>query len=572
MLVHLYDNGLLADEAGVRRPGLVVVPPGLLRNWQQEFQQWAPQLEIYLYHGPKRELPRSSVDVMLTTYHMVRNDVSTLCDRARITFSCMVIDEAQCIKNHGTKLTKAVKEVGNCIGHTRIALSGTPIENKVDELHSLFDFTMYGYLGDQHRFSREFSKVIEQGRNPAKRQEVLALLKTLTSPFQMRRLKTDPSILPDLPEKINQLQKVEMTAEQQRLYQAVQQDWQQVMVASRLGSDNHKFQRRGHIFAMLEKVRNICSHPLCLDRDKYPDSCRHTPVANSPEASGKMSRLFELLAEILGNGEKVIIFVTRKKILSVLGDMICSRFPAIVALKFSGDLTLLERNAVETQFAQDPQAKVLIITVQCGGIGLNLVAASHVIHFDRCYNPAKEAQATDRCHRMGQQKVVLVHRLVSEGTYEERLEEIMQRKQDLSSLTVTQSEDWIADYDDQALFDLFMLRSTSGGATRRSGGRPPAETPRRSSLPSVPEFSPSPAPFPGAHVGSFHGGSSSSSSSSAAPPPGKRLKLGGSECSICMDKPGTVTLLPCSHAGFCRGCAWKVSTCPMCRQPIVGRR
>ncbi|CAK0800822.1 unnamed protein product [Prorocentrum cordatum] len=194
MLVHLYDNGLLADEAGVRRPGLVVVPPGLLRNWQQEFQQWAPQLEIYLYHGPKRELPRSSVDVMLTTYHMVRNDVSTLCDRARITFSCMVIDEAQCIKNHGTKLTKAVKEVGNCIGHTRIALSGTPIENKVDELHSLFDFTMYGYLGDQHRFSREFSKVIEQGRNPAKRQEVLALLKTLTSPFQMRRLKTDPSI------------------------------------------------------------------------------------------------------------------------------------------------------------------------------------------------------------------------------------------------------------------------------------------------------------------------------------------------------------------------------------------
>lgn len=472
-LLHMSQEGQLTDERGQQRPALVVVPPGLLRNWQREFLQWAPSLQVYVYHGMQRELPPrkgEGFDIFLTTYDMVRNDCRKLSDKDQAIFSCMVIDEAQAIKNHKAKRTRAVKEVGSVIGHTRIALSGTPIENKVDELHSIFDFVNYGYLGDFASFSQTFSKAIEQKRDSEQRQERLELLRRLTCPFQMRRLKTDPNILPDLPEKIDYLCSTALTAEQQRLYAAAQEEWRCRMDASRRASANHQFERRGHIFAMLENVRRICSHPLCLDRDKYPAACRDLRPAATAAASGKAARLVELLEdEILPAGQKVLIFATRKVVLRVLRMVLEARFPTVGLLEFTGELGLQERADVEQRFAMDPRVQVLLITVQCGGIGLNLTAASHVVHFDRLYNPAKEAQATDRCHRLGQRRAVCVHRMVTEGTYEERLEEIMQRKQDLSSLTVTRAEDWIADYDDQALFDLFTLRSGKGGAGRKAG-------------------------------------------------------------------------------------------------------
>ncbi|CAJ1449084.1 unnamed protein product [Effrenium voratum] len=196
LLIYMKEQGLLRDERGQLRPALVVVPPGLLRNWQAEFAKWAPQLNFFVYHGPQRALPpfhAAGYDIILTTYEMVRNDRRKLCDVDIISFSAMIIDEAQRIKNHNILVTKAVKEVGNIIGHTRIALSGTPIENKVDELHSIFDFANFGYLGDQVSFSRTFSRIIEKGRDPEQRKESLDLLYRLTRPFQMRRLKTDES-------------------------------------------------------------------------------------------------------------------------------------------------------------------------------------------------------------------------------------------------------------------------------------------------------------------------------------------------------------------------------------------
>lgn len=225
---------------------------------------------------------------------------------------------------------------------------------------------------------------------------------------------------------------------------------------------------------MLEQVRRVCSHPLCLDKEKYPQSCKNMAVQQRVESSGKTSRLVELLEEILPAKEKAVVFATRKDIISVLEKLIRDRFKFTNVLIFTGDLSFQERSRVENRFQTDPTCQVLLITLQCGGIGLNLTAANHVIHFDRCYNPAKEAQATDRCHRLGQKRSVCVHRLITEGTYEEQLEKIMARKQDLSSLTVTRAEDWIADYDDEALFDLFMLRT---GSARRQNA--PLQTPPR---------------------------------------------------------------------------------------------
>ena len=189
-------------------------------------------------------------------------------------------------------------------------------------------------------------------------------------------------------------------------------------------------------------------------------------MAGSP--SGKTARLAEPLDEILPTSENVLVFVTRLAVLKLLQELLTSRFANIELFLFSGDLSLQDRAQVEQRFSENPQCKILLMTVLCGGIGLNLTAASHVIHLDRCYNPTNEAQATDRCHRLGQHRTVCVHRFVTEGTYEERLEEIMQRKQDLSSLTVTRAEDWIEENDDDALFDLFMLRSGSNTANRDS--------------------------------------------------------------------------------------------------------
>lgn len=478
VLLYLKEQKLLTNEENQKCPALVVVPPGLLQNWQREFQRWAPTLSFYVYHGPKRSLPLNKgrdYDLLLTTYEMVRNDREKFADAQTICFSGMVIDEAQKIKNHGALVSKAVKEVGNAIGHTRIALSGTPIENKVDELHSIFDFVNYGYLGDQENFARTFSRIIEKGRDPQKKNESLQLLKRLTTPFQMRRLKTDPNILPDLPDKIDISSTTNLTKEQEKLYVAIQEDFRSTMTQSReTAGTNHAFQRRGHIFAMLEQVRRVCSHPLCLDKEKYPQSCKNMAVQQRVESSGKTSRLVELLEEILPAKEKAVVFATRKDIISVLEKLIRDRFKFTNVLIFTGDLSFQERSRVENRFQTDPTCQVLLITLQCGGIGLNLTAANHVIHFDRCYNPAKEAQATDRCHRLGQKRSVCVHRLITEGTYEEQLEKIMARKQDLSSLTVTRAEDWIADYDDEALFDLFMLRT---GSARRQNA--PLQTPPR---------------------------------------------------------------------------------------------
>eukprot|EP00930_Biecheleria_cincta_P025712 TRINITY_DN18255_c0_g1_i2.p1 TRINITY_DN18255_c0_g1~~TRINITY_DN18255_c0_g1_i2.p1 ORF type:complete len:1185 (-),score=207.22 TRINITY_DN18255_c0_g1_i2:503-4057(-) len=640
LLTYLHEEGFLVNDKNESCPALVVVPPGLLGNWQREFQQWSRDLKVHIYHGSGRRLPTDTVNVLLTTYQVARQDRATLSDPCRAAFSCMIIDEAQHIKNHTAQVTQAIKDIGNSIGHTRVALTGTPVENKVEELHSIFDFINFGYLGDRAAFLRDFSKAIEQNRDSAQRSEKLDLLVNLTKPFQLRRLKTDKGILPDLPDKIELSSDVELTKEQRELYQGIQEEWQSTMRESQeQAGQNHAFQRRGHVFAMLEKVRRICSHPLCLPREKWPGNCRGLVVSDNASASGKTTRLLEILDEVIPSGDKAVIFVMRKSVLEVLTGLIAKRFKSIVPLAFSGDLSLQERETLAQRFAREPQCAVMVMTLQSGGVGLNLTSASHVIHFDRCYNPAKEAQATDRCHRLGQRQVVCVHRLITQGTFEERLEEIMQRKSELSAVTITAAEDWIANYSDEALFDLFMLRSDSNKSSARqtakqrtvlqtsSSQAAPSQTapsriapalaahdPRHADVPSragkrslaVAEVVNNPNPrkrwrrlvvidddnaentrVRGCEVAA----SSSSQPCSSLQPSGCRAafpstsphagsavtsssahsKLEEDECSICMDAPCNVRLVPCQHRSLCQTCAGMVESCPLCRRPIQQR-
>lgn len=503
VILHLKEMELLRDRTGRPCPILVVVPPGLLLNWQKEFAKWAPNLVLLVYHGLHRAFSErmESIDVVLTAYHTLRADVKKFCKPAEVSFSGMILDEAQVIKNHNVQMTKAVKEVGEIIGHTRIALSGTPIENRVAELHSIFDFTNTGYLGSKQSFREEFGRCIEHKRPSERGKEKLELLKRLTRPFQLRRLKTDPSIMPDLPDKISVQENVALTPQQAKLYNALVQEWQKTMKKSRDTSQNHAFERRAHVFTLLNKARLVCAHPACLAKEDIPKSCSRTKVEEKASESGKTERLMELLDGIFTNSEeeKVLVFVSRKPVMYLLRDLIQQQHPSMVALTFSGDISLKERAQQEKRFSEDALCRVMVLTVQAGGVGLNLTAANHVIHFDRCYNPAREAQATDRSHRLGQKLKVMEHRLITEGTFEERLEEIMRRKSELSNLTITGSEDWIADYSDKELAELFMLRTGLAPEGRKRALEAPVSPPLGAASPldcASPDSAPKPCSPP----------------------------------------------------------------------------
>jgi len=267
----------MTDQEGQPRPALVAVPPGLVLNWQREFDKWAgDSLTIHSYYGMDRAMPPNNgagVDVVLTSYHTLRLDVKKFADPGQIGFSCMILDEAQHIKNPKALVTKAVKQIGNIVGHSRFALSGTPVENKMDELHSIHDFVNFGYLGDQEAFRRDFSRKIEQKKNFEMLKTATELLKRLIDPFQLRRLKTDKNILPDLPDRIDFPCVVELGATQKDFYLAAQEEFTNKLETSRVQAANHNFERRGHIFAMLEKMPHHLLSPCCAHGRQASRSC-----------------------------------------------------------------------------------------------------------------------------------------------------------------------------------------------------------------------------------------------------------------------------------------------------------
>ncbi len=413
-----------------KKKALVVVPTTLLTNWQKEIDRFAPKLRWHTYHGPKRAFPENDFDIMLTTYGIARSDDKAL---SKLKWHTLVIDEAQNIKNPGTAQTKAIKKLKADI---RMAMSGTPVENRLSEYWSIMDFTNKGYLGGLKPFLRDFSYPIEVEQD----QHKLNNFRKIVSPFIMRRVKTDKSIISDLPEKISTDEYCTLTNEQAAIYQnVVNEIMKQIETLEGI-------ERRGLVFKLIIALKQVCNHPVqYLKRgDK------------NFTLSGKAQRLIGLLDEMYEQREKVLIFTQFREMGDLLRQFI-SQVYHTQPLFLHGGCSRKQRDEMVENFQHQPEINTMILSLKAGGTGLNLTQANHVIHYDLWWNPAVEAQATDRAYRIGQQKNVFVYRLITQGTFEEKINQMIMEKRELADLAVSQGEQWIGELSDKDLKSLFTL-------------------------------------------------------------------------------------------------------------------
>ncbi len=420
VILQMKASGHFSDKV------LIVAPTTLLYNWEKEFEKFAPSLSVARYHGVKREIKET--DVIITTYNLVMRDAEVF---KSYKFSAIIIDEAQYIKNPHTKTTKAVKSFK---AKYKIALSGTPVENKLSELWSIFDFVLPKYLKTLKEFTKEFATDIEIRRDKKK----LEKLRKITSPFMLRRLKTDKSIISDLPEKTVIDQFASLSKEQAALYQGVVDENLKKIEMSE-GID-----RKGLIFKLLISLKQICNHPRNFDKKSAPLSA----------LSGKTELLLTLLKSILEEDEKALIFTQYTEMAEILIDIIEKEL-LTTPLYLHGGLSTQKRTEYIDAFQNNPKHKIFILSLKAGGTGLNLTAASHVIHYDLWYNPAVENQATDRAFRIGQNKKVFVHRFITKNTFEEKIDRMIKSKQELSDLSVNVGEKWLSEFGDDDLKELF---------------------------------------------------------------------------------------------------------------------
>jgi hypothetical protein len=463
-LLHLREigcGGCLADDMGLgktiqvlaylmylkqrqqtRGPHLLICPTSLLPNWRSEIQRFTPSLRIHIHHGSHRNevdadgrtplaCALSDADLILTTYATCVRDIETL---AGIEWDAVILDEAQNIKNTETKQAAAVRKLA---AHHRIALTGTPVENRLDELWSIMDFLNPGYLGGLTWFRRNFAAPITD--NP--QGEAARRLHRLLMPVLLRRRKTDPAIQVELPEKWEVRDTAGLKGEQAALYQSiVNQLW------SGLAQTKSDMSRRGRILSALTRLKQVCDHP-----------CLVAGGSAHPRRSGKLSLLLDLIEEVVAEGEASLVFTQFREMGEIICDALAARFgwrPRFL----HGGLGAGERGELVDSFQSgaDP-SPVLVLSLKAGGVGLNLTRANHVFHFDRWWNPAVEDQATDRVFRIGQTKDVQVHKLVCSGTLEERIDEMITSKRQLSAAVVGESEGWITELDDADLQALFSL-------------------------------------------------------------------------------------------------------------------
>eukprot|EP01134_Creolimax_fragrantissima_P001044 CFRG1044T1 len=408
------------------------------------------QLKAMAIALEKTHLP----EVILTSYGTIKTDAKLF---AKFNMSIMIIDEAQAIKNHKSQVSKICKQVSKT-ATARLALSGTPVENRLSELHSLFDFILPHYLGTLKSFIEDFAKPIEIHRDT----DILLHLKKLTTPFILRRLKSNPDIACELPPKVETIQYARLSPRQAALYQAVTDDiLARIDVAKEEGLPTP-----GLIFKLLVALKQICNHPdnYTADDDAEDEGDTkekgigdrgnvHAPVLAD---SGKMQLLMELLNPILASGEKVLIFTQYVRMAHLLREMIANAL-YVNALVFSGSIDMKKRDYILRLFERDPASQIMILSLKAGGIGLNLTQANHVIHYDRWFNPAVENQASDRAFRIGQTKRVFIHKFVCQNTFEDKINDMIVRKQELSDLAVTAGEKWIGRLDSEELRDLFKL-------------------------------------------------------------------------------------------------------------------
>ena len=415
---------------------LLVVPASLLSNWQKEAAKFAPELPLEVFHDGtaksiSEDLKSRSEEALpflcITTYGMVARVEAF----RRLHFRCLILDEAQAIKNPTTKQTRAVKEIS---ADMRIAMTGTPIENDLINLWSLFDFLNRGLMGTAAEF-REFAKKLTE--HP----EYYEKLRRMVSPFMLRRLKTDKSVIRDLPEKIEVLDYAPLSKKQAVLYRRVLTDLQDTL------EKVDGIQRRGIVLASIMKLKQICNHPAqYLDQTDYAE-----------EDSGKFALLREICETIRDKRERVLIFTQFREIIPALQEFLTGVFGRKGCV-LHGGTSVRERGRIVDAFQGENYVPYLILSVKAGGTGLNLTKASHVIHFDRWWNPAVENQATDRAFRIGQKNNVIVHKMVCKSTVEERIDEIIRSKKELAENVIgSGGENWITELSDEQLMNLLRL-------------------------------------------------------------------------------------------------------------------
>jgi len=418
------------EGAFKKNPALVIVPTTLLTNWMNEIKKFAPELRTHVYHGSGRKFIVKETDIILTTYGIARSDNELFIERSWHT---IIIDEAQNIKNPDVAQTKSVKNIKAKI---KIALTGTPVENRLSEYWSIFDFANPNYLGGINWFGSEYAKPIELNQDRKK----LEKFKLITSPFIMRRVKTDKSIISDLPNKVENNQFCNLSKEQAAMYQNITHDMmQQVEMAEGIN-------RRGLVLKLLLTLKQVCNHPANYLKN---DSVH-------PELSGKTMMLLQLLETIYENNEKVLIFSQFREMGDILRQIIHNHFGKKV-LQLHGGCSRKERDEMVHSFQNDKQHDTFILSIKAGGTGLNLTAAANVIHYDLWWNPAVESQATDRAFRIGQKQNVMVHRMITKGTLEEKIDDMIRSKRALANLTVSSGEKWIGDLSDKDLKNMITL-------------------------------------------------------------------------------------------------------------------
>ncbi|MDR1622047.1 MAG: DEAD/DEAH box helicase [Synergistaceae bacterium] len=425
---------------GETRPALLIAPTSVLENWRREAERFLPGLKVLVHHGTTRAKSKDFVTealqnhIVATSFALLVRDHAAL---SRVEWSGVILDEAQNVKNPESKQSKAARQLPSAY---RVALTGTPVENHVGDLWSLMEFLNPGLLGTQTVFKRRFFDPIQKNRDP----EAAARLKNVTGPFVLRRLKTDKTIIDDLPEKIVTKTFCKLKKEQATLYAAVTKE------TERLLEEAEGIQRKGMVLATLTCLKQICNHPA-----QYLGETG--PVKNR---SGKLERLEELAEEALDVGDRMLIFTQY----SEMGEILKRHLQETLGeetLFLHGGVPKARRDAMVSRFQEERGPRLFVLSLKAGGTGLNLTQANHVVLFDRWWNPAVEQQAIDRAFRIGQKKNVQVHAFVCQGTLEERIDAMIESKREIAGMTVRSGEGWLTELSSAELKDLFELRRSA---------------------------------------------------------------------------------------------------------------
>ncbi|MGB8691493.1 MAG: DEAD/DEAH box helicase [Microcoleus sp.] len=435
-LLHLQENKTLEN------PTLVVCPTSVLGNWEREVKKFGPTLKLLLHHGDQRAKGKAFAaaikgkDLIITSYALVFRDAKEI---QSIKWQGLVLDEAQNIKNSESKQSKIVREIEASF---KIALTGTPVENRLQELWSILEFLNPGYLGPRNFFQRRFAIPIEKYGD----RESLQTLRSLVRPFILRRLKTDKSIIQDLPEKQEMTVFCGLATEQATLYQQIVE----TSIAELESAEG--IQRRGMILALLVRLKQLCNHPALLTAKQNPQA-----LGIKSQESGKLQRLLEMLEEVVAEGDRSLIFTQFAEWGKLLKPHLEQHLGREILFLYGG-IKQQQREEMIDRFQHDPQGPpIMILSLKAGGTGLNLTRATHVFHYDRWWNPAVENQATDRVFRIGQTRNVQVHKFVCTGTLEEKIHDMIESKKALAEQVVSAGENWITELDTDQLRNLLIL-------------------------------------------------------------------------------------------------------------------